>query len=127
KAYRATDEEYLSGLKDIYDALAQNDEGTGDLLEMQVRPQLMLRMDTLNKLMQAQGDEVKQIYQTQLGRYKTVRVLVLIALIGGLLFALLVSTLLVRALSGTLAHLVKVAHAIAEGRLGHAIKVKRQD
>jgi len=127
KAYRATDAEYVSGLKDIYDALAQNDEGTGDLLEMQVRPQLMLGMDTLNKLMQAQGDEVKQIYQTQLGRYKTVRVLVLIALIGGLLFALLVSTLLVRSISGTLAHLVKVAHAIAEGRLGHAIKVKRQD
>ncbi|KZC20523.1 MULTISPECIES: methyl-accepting chemotaxis protein [Rhodanobacter] len=127
KAYHATDADYASNLKDIYDALAQNDEGTGDLLEMQVRPELMLRMDSINKLMQAQSDEVKQLYQTQVGRYKLVRALVLAALLGGLLFALLVSTLLVRSISGTLTHLVKVAHAIAEGRLGHVIKVKRQD
>ena len=127
KAYRATDADYLSGVKDIYDALAQNDEGTGDLLEMQVRPQLMLRVDTINQLMQAQSDEVKQTYQTQLGRYKMVRVLVLVTLAGGLLFALLVATLLVRSISGTLTHLVKVAHAIAEGRLGHDIKTRRQD
>ncbi len=127
KAYRATDADYASNLKDIYDALAQNDEGTGDLLEMQVRPELMLRMDSINKLMQAQSDEVKQLYQTQVGRYKLVRALVLAALLGGLLFALLVSTLLVRSISGTLTHLVKVAHAIAEGRLGHDIKVQRQD
>ena len=127
KAYRATDADYLSGVKDIYDALAQNDEGTGDLLEMQVRPQLMLRVDTINQLMQAQSDEVKQTYQTQLGRYKMVRVLVLVTLAAGLLFALLVATLLVRSISGTLTHLVKVAHAIAEGRLGHDIKTRRQD
>ncbi|EIL96416.1 hypothetical protein UUC_18030, partial [Rhodanobacter denitrificans] len=75
---------YASNLKDIYDALAQNDEGTGDLLEMQVRPELMLRMDSINKLMQAQSDEVKQLYQTQVGRYKLVRALVLAALLGGL-------------------------------------------
>ncbi|KZC38094.1 MULTISPECIES: methyl-accepting chemotaxis protein [Rhodanobacter] len=127
KAYRATDAEYESGLKDIYDALRQADEGTSDLLEMQVRPQLMLRVDTLDKLTQAQSDEVKQTYQTQVGRYKVVRLLVLAALIGGLLLALLVSTLLVRSISGTLAHVVKVAHAISEGQLGHAIRVGRHD
>jgi len=33
----------------------------------------------------------------------------------------------VRSISGTLARLVTVAHAIADGRLGHGIKVKRMD
>ncbi|MDW2981963.1 methyl-accepting chemotaxis protein [Rhodanobacter sp. KK11] len=127
KAYRATDADYESNLKDIYDALAQQDEGTGDLLEMQVRPELMLRLDTLNQLVQAQSGEVKQLYQDQLARFRMVRVLVLIALAGGLLFALLVATLLVRSISGTLTHLVKVAHAIAEGQLGHEIKTRRND
>ncbi|HEX8776868.1 MAG TPA: Tar ligand binding domain-containing protein, partial [Rhodanobacter sp.] len=37
KAYEATTADYKSGLKDVYDALAQNDDGTRDLLEMEVR------------------------------------------------------------------------------------------
>ena len=127
KAYRATDADYASSLKDVYDALGQNDDGTRDLLEMEVRPSLMMRQDTLDKLIRAQGDEMKQTYQTQLGRYRVVRALVLVTLSAGLVFALLVATLLVRSISGTLARLVKVAHAIAEGQLGHDIKVKRYD
>ena len=127
KAYRATDADYASSLKDVYDALGQNDDGTRDLLEMEVRPGLMMRLDTLDKLIRAQGDEVKQIYHTQVSRYGVVRALVLVTLSGGLIFALLVATLLVRSISGTLARLVTVAHAIAEGRLGHGIKVKRMD
>ncbi|GAB3789661.1 methyl-accepting chemotaxis protein [Dyella agri] len=127
KAYQDTTADYMSDLKDVYDALGQNDDSTHDLLEMQVRPQLMMRQDALNQLIRAQGDEVKQLYQTQLGRYGVIRALVLAALSAGLIFALLVATLLVRSISGTLAHLMKVAHAIAEGRLGHGIEVKRHD
>jgi Methyl-accepting chemotaxis protein len=127
KAYRATDADYMSSLKDVYDALGQNDDGTRDLLEMEVRPALMMRQDTLDKLIVAQSGEVKQTYHTQVSRYGVVRALVLITLSGGLIFALLVATLLVRSISGTLARLVTVAHAIAEGRLGHDIKVKRMD
>ena len=127
KAYRATDADYASSLKDVYDALGQNDDGTRDLLEMEVRPSLMMRQDTLDKLIRAQGDEMKQTYQAQLGRYRVVRALVLVTLSAGLVFALLVATLLVRSISSTLARLVKVAHAIAEGQLGHDIKVKRYD
>ncbi|MEW9572782.1 methyl-accepting chemotaxis protein [Rhodanobacter sp. Si-c] len=127
KAYQATTADYMSSVKDVYDALAQGDDGTRDTLEMEVRPSLMMRQDALDQLIRAQGDEVKQIYQSEVSRYGVVRALVLAALSGGLIFALLVATLLVRSISGTLAHLMKVAHAIADGRLGHDIKVKRHD
>ena len=127
KDFRASDGDYQSGLGDIYEALGQADKGTSDMLEMQVRPQLMMRLDALNKLIQAQGEQVKQIYQAQVDRYDMVRVAVLIALVIGLLIATLVSTLLVRSLGRTLTHLAEVAYAIAEGKLGHRIKVERRD
>lgn len=127
QAYQATTADYMGSLKDVYGALAQNDDGTRDLLEMEVRPGLMMRQDTLDQLIRAQGDEVRQIYQAEVKRYGVVRALVLAALSAGLIFALLVATLLVRSISSTLARLVTVAHAIAEGRLGHDIQVKRHD
>jgi methyl-accepting chemotaxis protein-1 (serine sensor receptor) len=127
KAFRASDADYQSSLGDIYDALGQNDKGTSDMLEMQVRPQLMMRLDALNKLIQAQGNAVERIYQAQVQRYQSVRTVVLAALVIGLLIAALVSTLLVRSLGATLKHLAKVAYAIAEGKLGHRIRVTRRD
>ncbi|HKR77027.1 MAG TPA: methyl-accepting chemotaxis protein [Rhodanobacter sp.] len=127
KDLHGTDADYQSSLKDVTDALAHGDDGAHDLLEMEVRPTLMMRMDTLNKLIQAQSDQVKQAHEAQVSRYNMVRVLVLIALSAGLIFALLVATVLVRSISSTLARLVKVAHAIADGQLGHDIKVKRMD
>ena len=127
KDFRASDADYVSGLGDIYDALGHGDTGTRDMLEMQVRPQLMMRLDALNKLIQAQSGEVKQIYQAQVRRYGLVRTVVLAALVVVLMLAALVSTLLVRSLGGTLKHLAEVAYAIAEGRLGHGITVNRHD
>ncbi len=127
KNYRDTDADYRSDLDDIYAALADQFKGTADMLEMQVRPQLMMRLQTLDQLTRAQSDEMKGIYEAQVERYHLVRALVIIALIGGLVFAALVSTLLVRSLTHTLKHLAEVAYAIAEGRLGHTIKVKRRD
>lgn len=127
KEFRASDADYLSGLGDIHDALGKGDKGTSDMLEMQVRPQLMMRLDTLNTLIQAQGEQVGRIYQGQVHRYEMVRREVLAALAIGLLIAALVSMLLVRSLGATLRHLAEVAYAIAEGRLGHHITVRRHD
>ncbi|HET8764654.1 MAG TPA: methyl-accepting chemotaxis protein [Rhodanobacter sp.] len=127
KAYHATDADYQSGLKDVYDALNQGDDGARDLLEMEVRPALMMRIDALSKLASTQNEEVGQAYQAQLKRYQVVRVVVLLALLAGLAFAAVVSYLLVRSLMGTLKHLGTVASDIAEGRIGHRIEVKRHD
>ncbi len=127
KALDATNKDYVNSLKDVTDALNQSDDGSHDLLEMEVRPALMLRMDTLDKLIKVQGDEVKQAYVEQLKRYNQVRVLVLAGMGIGLLIVLVTATLLVRSLTSTLKRLMTVAHAIAEGHLGHDIKVDRHD
>ncbi len=127
QAYRDTSASYAGDLKDVYAALGQADPGARDTLEMQVRPDLMLRQDTLNKLIQTQTDEVKQIYEAQVARYRLMRVVVLAGLALGLLIAFGVSSLVVRSLSGTLGRAIAIAHDIARGNLGHAIEVDRDD
>ncbi len=127
KNLAASESDYTTGLKDVVDALKQGDEGARDLLDMEVRPALMMRIDTLNKLVDMQGKVVDAAYQSQLKRYTVVRMLVLIALLAGLAVAAVVSYLLVRSLMGTLKHLMVVAEDIADGKLGHRINVKRHD
>ncbi|MBD8881949.1 MCP four helix bundle domain-containing protein [Rhodanobacter sp. 7MK24] len=127
KALTATEGDYVSSLNDVRSALAQGDDGAHDLLEMEVRPALMMRIDQLNKLIQVQRDEVKQTYDNQSDRYNKVRALVLFGMVGGLLLAALVAVLLIRSITGALKRLMEVASAIAEGRLGHDIKVVRHD
>ncbi|MBD8871443.1 methyl-accepting chemotaxis protein [Rhodanobacter sp. DHB23] len=127
KALNATEADYASSLNDVRSALAQGDDGAHDLLEMEVRPAMMMRMDQLNKLIKAQVDEVKQAYDNQSARYSKVRALVLAGMIAGLLIAALVAVLLIRSITGALKRLMEVASAIAEGRLGHDIKVQRHD
>ncbi len=127
QALNATNKDYVNSLKDVTDALKQSDDGSHDLLEMEVRPALMLRMDALGKLIALQSKAVDMAYAKQLKQYKLVRLLVLSGMGVGLLIALVTATLLVRSLTSTLKRLMAVAHAIADGHLGHDIKVDRRD
>ncbi|HET7267165.1 MAG TPA: methyl-accepting chemotaxis protein [Oleiagrimonas sp.] len=127
KKFVASNESYSKGLTSIYDALADGYKGTGNMVQMQIRPQLMMRVYALNKLIEAQGAQMHQIYTNQVDRYQTVRFIVLVGLLLGLIVAAVVSVLLVRSLTGTLKELSDVAYAIADGKLGHDIKVKRHD
>ena len=127
KKWRSTDEEYTQAKKDMIDALNQKDPSASDVLEMQVRPLLMERQDALAKLIEAQRLEAKQIYDAQVSRYQWIRAVSLIALVAGLLVALVAAMLLIRSIIGTLTHAVRVANEIAEGKLGHDIKVTRND
>ena len=127
KKWRSTDEEYTQAKKDMMDALNQKDPSASDVLEMQVRPLLMERQDALAKLIEAQRLEAKQIYDAQVSRYQWIRAVSLIALVAGLLVALVAAMLLIRSIIGTLTHAVRVANEIAEGKLGHDIKVTRND
>jgi methyl-accepting chemotaxis protein len=127
KDWTSTDGDLESNSKDLLDAFADKDEASPDLLNMQVRPLMLMRQATLAKVMQAQQAAALEIFQTQVSRYKTVRALTLAALGGGLLLALIIAVLLIRSITGTLKRAVQVAHAIAEGNLGHEIKVGRND
>ena len=127
KAYNETESDYESGLKDVTSALQQGDDGAHDLLEMEVRPDMVMRTEALDQLMKTKDGEVKQMYDNEVARYGTVRDLVWAGMILGLLIAVLVAVLLVRSISGALNRLMEVAKAIAEGKLGHDIQVTRHD
>ena len=127
KDWTSTDGDLESNSKDLLDALADKDEASPDLLNMQVRPLMLMRQATLAKVMQAQQAAALKIFEEQVSRYQKIRALTLAALAGGLLLALVVAVLLIRSITGTLSRAVEVAHAIAEGNLGHEIKAGRDD
>jgi methyl-accepting chemotaxis protein-1 (serine sensor receptor) len=125
--YNETTPDYSEAQQEIYSALASADTGTADMMDMQLRPLLMMRQDSLDKLIIAQADEVHGIYQSQVGRYKFVHTSTLAALVAGLLLALVVAVRLIRSITGALQHAVKIADHIGEGKLGHDIRVDRKD
>ncbi|WP_430391016.1 methyl-accepting chemotaxis protein [Dyella sp. 20L07] len=125
--WRSTDADYSDAKSSLVDALKQGDTGASELLEMQVRPLMMQRQDTLAKLVEAQRAEAKQIYDDQVSRYHLVRTISLVALLAGLLVAGVMAVLLMRSILSTLGVAVKVANAIASGHLGHNIDARRKD
>ncbi|MGN2254687.1 methyl-accepting chemotaxis protein [Frateuria sp. GZRe12] len=127
KDYLSTNEDYQSAKKDMLDALNQNDTGALDVLDMEVRPLLMLRQQSLAKLADLQRAEAQGIYETQVGRFKLIRAISIGALVAGLLIAAWMALSLSRSIVGTLAYAGRVAREIAQGKLGHAIEVKRND
>jgi len=127
KAWTATDGDMASNSKDLLDAMAQKDDSAGDLLDMQLQPIMLDRLDKLQQMLKMQKDEAQQIYQGQVRRYKVVSTITLIALVLGLAVALVAAFLLIRSITSTLSQAVKIANAIAEGRLVHDIQVTRHD
>jgi methyl-accepting chemotaxis protein len=127
KTWHATDADYAAANKDMIDALGQPDGGAADVLELEVRPLLMDRRTVLTKLIELQRNEAQAIYESQVTRYQWIRAISLTSLIIGLGFALLIAALVVRSIIATLNRTVAVAHAIAEGKLGHDIAVDRSD
>lgn len=127
KDWHSTDKDYQQAKQDVLDAIKQSDTGASDLVEMELRPLMMQRQDSLEKLVTLQSNEAKQIFMDQVKSYQRVRLITLIALTGGLLFALLRSTLLIRSITHALNRAMRVANEIAGGKLGHTIEVKGND
>ena len=127
KTMQATDADYNQAKQDTLDALKQADASAADILEMQLRPMLMDRQARMTKLNELQRAEAMSIYEQQVSRYKLIRAVSLTSLIAGLFIALLVAALVIRSIINTLNRTVGIAHAIAEGKLGHKITVNRND
>ena len=127
KTMHLTDTDYNQAKQDTIDALKQGDASAADILEMQLRPMLMDRQARVAKLNELQRAEAMHIYEQQISRYKLIRTVSLISLIAGLFIALLVAALVIRSIINTLNRTVGIAHAIAEGKLGHKITVNRGD
>nr|WP_329743477.1 methyl-accepting chemotaxis protein [Dyella sp. A6] len=127
KNYSSTDSDYKSALKDMTDALKQADPGAGDTLEMEVRPLMMMRQDTLNKMVDLQRAAAEKVYTDQLKRFQVIRVACIGALVVGLLLSLFMALSLSRYITRTLSYAGEIARAISRGKLGHDIKVKHRD
>ncbi|MEO6800633.1 MAG: methyl-accepting chemotaxis protein [Rhodanobacter sp.] len=127
KDWTATDEDMASGSRDLLQALAAKDESSPDLLDMQLRPLMLDRQDRLTKVMEQQRLSAGQNFKRQSDRFALVRNATVVALIGGLLLAMVLAELLIRSITGRLTLAMSYAHAIAEGRLGHDIQVGRHD
>jgi methyl-accepting chemotaxis protein len=125
--WQSTNDDYASAKNDVLDALKQGDEGANDIIELSVRPILMDRQAQLGKLIDAKRDEAAGIYAHQASQYKAIRAFVIIALSAGLIVSLLIGVLVVRSIIRTLSQTVEVANKIADGKLGHAIEVTRND
>jgi methyl-accepting chemotaxis protein len=125
--WQSTNDDYAQAKSDMVDALNQADEGATDVLELQVRPLLMDRQTQLAKLVSAKRDEAAAIYAKQTAQYKTIRALSIASLAIGLVICLFIAIMVIRSIIRTLSHTVSVAHQIAEGKLGHDIKVTRSD
>src|SRR5690349_6363082 len=127
KKYLADEGDYISGLKDMTDALNQHDEAAGDVLDMEVRPLMMMRLEVLDKLVSMQRDEAFAAYQDQVSRFKLIRAISIGALAAGLLLAMWMALSLSRSIISTLTYAGRVAREIAQGKLGHAIQCNRKD
>jgi methyl-accepting chemotaxis protein-1 (serine sensor receptor) len=127
KDYMSVDKDYAQANNDILDALKQNDASASDLLQMELRPLLMQRQEALGKLGEAQRVEASAIFQEQLASYERIRMITIIALALGLLFALFRSVFLVRSIVNALNYATTLAGEIADGKLGHDIQVSGTD
>jgi len=127
KNYTSTDGDYESAIKDMLDALKQADPGSGDTLEMEVRPLMMMRQDVLNKMIDLQRAAAEKVYTDQLKRFEIIRAGCIGALVVGLLLSLFMAFTLSRYITRTLSYAGEVARAISRGKLGHDIKVTHRD
>ncbi|HET9819563.1 MAG TPA: methyl-accepting chemotaxis protein [Rhodanobacteraceae bacterium] len=121
KAFIGDRADASSSIGDVRAALAQGDPGARSLLYTDLLPTVTIMQDDMNKLIEMQGAEGKQLREDALQRYEQVHKLILAALIIGIVLALLVAVLAIRSIVVTLNRAVAVANEIAEGRLGHEI------
>ncbi|MGH8145833.1 MAG: methyl-accepting chemotaxis protein [Rhodanobacteraceae bacterium] len=119
---------FISSRSDVLDSidmvkgsLQSGDPGSRDLLYTNVLPSVMIMQSEMNKLIKLQVADGQQQYQAALDHYEHVRKLTLIAVAVGIVLALLMATLVIRSIVKALNRSVDVAHAIAEGQLGHGI------
>ncbi|MES2878726.1 MAG: methyl-accepting chemotaxis protein [Pseudomonadota bacterium] len=92
-----------------------------------IRPLFAPVRDGLIALQQLQVNEAKLEYAAAVARYNTIRTVSLVAIVGGVLFAVLFGITLVRGISRSLRQATEAADAVAHGDLSHPIQVQGKD
>lgn len=106
-------------------------QGARELLEQKLRPLAGPMEAGIAALIRLQIDVAKQEYEASEARYHTIRTVALVAVVGGLLFALVFATLVARAfarqLGGEPGDAAQVARRVAAGELSVPIAVRSGD
>ncbi len=116
-----------SSMGDIKGALGQPNGGATSMLYSEVLPNVAIMTSEMNKLISMQIKESQQRYESAVVSYQRIRLMTFAALIAGMLLAVTMAFFLIRSIVGTLTQAVRVAHAIAQGKLGHHIQTRRKD
>ncbi len=77
--------------------------------------------ESIETLMKFQRDHAKSDYDAALKRYATIRLVSIIFMVSGMLFAIVFGVTLIRGISRALRHAVAVADAVAQGDLDQTI------
>jgi len=116
------------GLRPAVAALRANDvEGAKRLVVEKIRPLYVPVSDGIQALMQLQLDESKREYAGAVSRFTTVRLVSILSIAGGVLFAIVFGLALIRSVSRSLDHAVDISNAVAQGVLSQAIDAHGED
>lgn len=126
-AFQSAREDVSSSMVEVKDSLGRADDDTNALLYSDVLPNVSIMSSEMTKLITMQVEESRQKYQAAVTIYQRIRIMTFAALGAGMLLAILMAFFLIRSIVGTLNRAVRVAHAIAEGHLGHNIRTRRKD
>ncbi len=116
------------GLKPAVVALrANNIPETNRLVVEAIRPRYGPVNDGIDALTNFQLDSARRDYAAAVERYTTIRLVSVMSITTGVLFAILFGAALIRGISRSLHHAVEVSNAIAQGHLNQSIQSQGQD
>ena len=116
------------GLLKVVAALRANDIKEANRLTIEnVRPLYAPVGAGIDALLKFQLDAGKRAYDASVSRYESIRLLSLLAIAGGLLFAVLFGVYLVRGITRPLERAVEAANDVANGKLDGNISVDSTD
>jgi methyl-accepting chemotaxis protein len=92
-----------------------------------VRPLYGPVNDGIEALMKFQLDDARMDYAAAVERFATIRIVSVVSIVVGVLFAILFGADLIRSISRSLRHAVEVSNAVAQGDLNQAIQSQGRD
>jgi methyl-accepting chemotaxis protein len=116
------------GLKPAVATLKANDvEGAHKLIVEKIRPLYGPVGEAIDALVQLQLQEAKREYEEAVARYQRLRLLALLSIAGGLVFAWGFGWVLVRGVVRALQQAVQASNAVAQGDLSITIDARGRD
>lgn len=116
------------GLRPAVAALRAHDmAGANRVVVEAIRPLFVPVNDNITALMAFEIDKARHSYAEALNRYTTIRILSVLSMVAGVLFAVVFGMALTRGISRSLGRAVDISNAVARGDLSQPIHVVGKD